>query len=144
MGIMEQFNIDGLLKPYKEGGIESSPIERSISTIASKLIISNRIPSEVVGAAIFKVFHNMAYEGLEFKGDGSYGSKGRELFSCIKAQAIDMIKKESADRVVNDIMNMTACVKSNCSQRGRTLEKMSLWHRLKLWIMQPRGPLWRL
>ena len=72
------FNIDKLLKPYEEGGTEGSPVKRTLSTIASKLIVGNNIPPEIVGAAIFKVFQQMAHNGLEFRGDGTYGSKGRD------------------------------------------------------------------
>ena len=74
---------------YEEGGTENQPIQRSIKTIATKLIIANKLPPDVVGAAIFKVFSHIAFNNLKFKGDGSYGSKGRELFTSIKNQAIN-------------------------------------------------------
>ena len=137
------FNIDKLLEPYKKGGTETSPVKRSLSTIASKLIVGNNLPPEIVGAAIFKVFQKMAHEGLEFKGDGTYGSKGRELFSCIRAQAIDMVEKKSVDDVVRQIQNMTACVVKDCPMRTTVLKKKSKWERIKLFLLKPRG-FWRL
>ena len=137
------FNIDKLLKPYEEGGTEASPVKRSLSTISSKLIVGNNLPAEIVGAAIFKVFQQMAHNGLKFEGDGSYGSKGRDLFSCIRAQAIDMVQKKSVDDVIRTIQNKTTCVVKNCPMRSVVLKKKSKWQRIKLFLLKPHG-LWKL
>lgn len=128
MGIKtKEINFVNLLEPYKEGGIEDDPVERTLETITSKLVISYRLPIPVVGAAIFKVFFAMANEGLEFKGNGTYGSKGRELFSCIKAQAIDMAKKGTTEAVLEEIGNMTSCVDMKCKKRAKIESEISRW-----------------
>ena len=132
-------NFDDLIKPYSKGGTERNPATRTLGTIASKLIISYRLPVEIVGAAVFKVFYKMAYEGLEFKGNGKYGSKGKELFSCIKAQAVSMVENKAHDDVINSIAMMTACVKKDCPQRTKQLVKMTRWQRVKRFMLKPRG-----
>ena len=139
----DQFNIDALLEPYTQGGIPSSPVKLTLTLIASKLIISYKLPADVVGAAIYKVFEKMAYHGLEFKGDGTYGSKGAELFSCMKAQAIDMVKTESTKEVIDAIKDMTMCTVENCPMRSRLLKKKTRLNRLTYFLLKPRG-LWRL
>lgn len=76
-------NFDKLLEPYKEGGTENIPIERTMGTIVDYLLNKKGYPLDTVGAAIFTVFFQMDV-GLVFKGDGSYGSKGRELVTAIR------------------------------------------------------------
>ncbi len=131
MGIKrKQLNFESLLSPYKEGGSKEQPVQRTLGTIASKLIIVYGLPVQVVGAAVFKVFYAMAYEGLEFTGDGKYGSKGKELFSCIKAQAVDMVKNETTEAMVQEIKNMTACVDKKCKKRMEVAApKTHFWQR---------------
>ena len=103
--VIKNFDIDNLIKSegYEEGGTENQPIQRSIKTIATKLIIANKLPPDVVGAAIFKVFSHIAFNNLKFKGDGSYGSKGRELFTSIKNQAIKLTEEKSVNEVITQI-----------------------------------------
>ena len=76
-------NFEKLLKPYKDGGVEDRPVERTMGTIIDYLINKKGYPIDVVGAAIFTVFFQMD-TGLVFKGDGSYGSAGRELITTIR------------------------------------------------------------
>jgi hypothetical protein len=115
MGV-EKLDFDALLAPYRAGGTESEPVQRTIGTIASKLIFSNRMEPEVVGAAILKVFTQML-QGLEFKGNGTYGSKGRELYSCIKAQAVDLSQRKAEKDCMATIADELACCDMKCRKR---------------------------
>ena len=143
MGIKrEDLNFEKLLKPYKEGGTEQSPVERTIGTIASKLIVANRLSPEIVGAAILKVFTKMAHEGLEFKGNGKYGSKGKELYSCIKAQAVHMVQERHHEDVLAVVSKSVACVHRKCPKRSKKLVKQTRWHRFVSFMLRPRG-VWR-
>jgi hypothetical protein len=137
------FEIEKMLKPYVEGGTESSPVKRSLKTIASILIYKNGFSPDIVGAAIFKVFDRMINKGLAFQGDGSYGSKGRELFSCIKAQCVDIAEKQSADAVRASISEIAACTRTNCPQRTKEMKIVTRWDRIVLFLNRPRG-FWRL
>ena len=139
---MIEFDVEKLLKPYQEGGTEQSPVKRSLKTIATSLMYKNKIPVEVVGAAIFKVFDRMANNNLEFKGDGSYGSRGRELFSCIKAQCLDILEQQSVNNVKKTIMEMTSCTR-HCEKRTRELRKLIRCDKVVLFLNKPRG-YWKL
>jgi len=112
-----EFDIDKLLKPYEEGGTANSPVKRTMSTIVSALVNRDGFSPDVVGVAILRVFNNMLVEGLEFEGNGSYGSKGAELFSCIKAQCIEMRNGDALDRVKVAISKLASCVRVDCPKR---------------------------
>ncbi len=136
---MKDFNIDNLLKPYREAGIETSKVRRTLSTLATALIIKHKIPADIAGAAIFDVFYRIAFDGLEFKGDGSYGSKGDELFQCIKAQALAYVAGHSRDAVLKEIREVTACVEKDCPARTRIFPRKSFWARVGRWAIRSRG-----
>lgn len=119
-------NFDKLLEPYTEGGTRNSPVKRTIGTMTSKLMISHRFPPEIVGAAIYKVFWQMAHNNLEFKGDGTYGSKGRELFSCIKAQCLDLTQQQCVEKAEQTIYKYSVCMDKNCRFRQHKMEKPDL------------------
>ena len=138
------FNLDRLLIPYEQGGTQNSPVKRTIGTIATKLIISNKIPPEIVGAAIFKVFSEMVNNDLTFEGDGSFGSPGRELFCCIKAQAIDLTTKEKTQTVINEIYKKAVCANMECPMRTLMLSKKTRWESILAFLLKPRGFLWRI
>lgn len=138
-----ELDFNRLLQPYKEGGTKESPVIRSLETITNKLITAHKFSPDVVGAALLKVFHKMANEGLEFKGDGTYGSPGRELFSCIKAQCIDIAAKKAAQEVRNQITEKLICCRTGCAMRTNTFKKLSYWDRFVRFMLKPRG-LWRL
>jgi len=82
---------DKLLKPYKQGGTKSKPIKRTIGTILDYLLNKKQYPMEIVGGAMFLVF-NYLNSGGEFKGDGSYGSKGKELVTAIRMKCDDLLR----------------------------------------------------
>ncbi len=143
MGVKrDDLNIEELLKPYKQGGTEQNPVERTLGTISSKLIVSNRLPADIVGAAIFKVFNKMAFDGLSFKGNGKYGSEGRELFSCIKAQAVQMVQDQHHDEVLSIVYKAVACANKNCPKRTKNLIQQTRWQRFVTFMLKPRG-VWR-
>ena len=133
------FDVYQLLLPYEEGGSENSPVKRSISTIANALVVKNRLPTEIVGAAIFKVLNEMAFKGLEFKGDGTYGSKGDELYQCIKAQAVDITEKKNTLKVIDEIREMAACVNQDCKRRTISFPIKNKRYRVKRFLFKARG-----
>lgn len=124
-------SFDKLLEPYKQGGTEKGPVDVTIGNICSKLMINYRIPPEIVGPALYKVFNAMANKGLVFKGNHKWGSKGAELFSCIKAQCVDMTEKQSAQKAVDVIITNMSCMR-NCPVRTKKLIKSSRWQRFKM------------
>jgi len=130
-------SFDKLIKPYKDGGTEKGPVDVTIGNICSKLMVSYRIPPDVVGAALYKVMDAVANKGLEFKGNDKYGSKGAELFSCIKAQCVDLTENKSVREVVNKIFKQTSCLR-DCRYRTKVLEKKSRWVRIKNFWTEPR------
>jgi len=87
-----------LLKPYKEGGNADNPSERTIGTIMDYLLNKKMYQMDIVGGAIFLVF-NYLNSGGEFKGDGSYGSKGRELVTSIRMKC-DELQQQRIEGVV--------------------------------------------
>ena len=138
MGVKE-CNIDRLIRPYREAGAENSKVERTLETISTGLLFKHKIPAHIAGAAIYKVFYKMAFEDLKFEGDGTYGSKGRELFSCIKAQAVDMVQNESAEAVIYEISMMSACTEKDCLRRTEVFPSPKKWSRFKRWMLRSRG-----
>ncbi len=144
MGVKTKgLNFDKLIKPYREGGSERSKVIRTLETISAKLLVAYKFSPEVVGAAVFLVFYKIAYQGLEFKGDGSYGSKGRELFSCIKAQCVAMTQKKAVEIITGQIEGLVSCVVDDCPVRRKELVLLSRRERFNRWMGKPRGPLWR-
>lgn len=133
------FDVYQLLLPYEEGGSELSPVKRSVSTLANYLIVKCRLPAEIAGAAMFKVFNEMAFNGLEFEGDGTYGSKGAELCSCIKAQAVDITERKNTEKVINAIREMAACVNQDCKMRTISFPVKNRRHKVKRFLFKARG-----
>jgi len=131
-------DFDILLKPYSEGGLETAKVTRTLGTITSKLMLSYKHPADVVGLAIYKVFSKMANEGLEFKGDGSYGSAGAELFSCINAQCIELTTHQTVQKTIDKIKEFAACTRDDCRVRTQMIIKMTKWQKVKWMFIQPR------
>ena len=130
-------SFDKLIEPYKAGGTENGPVDVTIGNICSKLMVSYRIPPDIVGVALYKVMDHVANKGLEFKGNGKYGSKGAELFSCIKAQCVAMVESKSKDAAIDSIIMQTSCFRS-CRYRTSKLEKKTRWIRFKNFMNEPR------
>jgi len=139
MGLKKKFNFDKLLEPYKEGGTENYPVTRTMGTITSKLMISYKLPPDIVGLAIYKVFYKMAHDGLEFKGNGKYGSKGSELFSCIKAQCLDLTQNKCADTVREKVLELGFCTEKDCRFRTLQMEKQDWKYEVKRYFGMRSG-----
>jgi len=78
----KEFNFEKLLEPYVEGGTEGDPVKRTMGTILDWLIFKKKFPPKIVGAALLLTFIELK-NGKVFKGDGSFGSAGRELVRSI-------------------------------------------------------------
>lgn len=85
-------DLSKLLIPYREGGVESRPVKRTMGTIIDYLLNKKMYPMEIVGGAIFLVF-NWIDNGGEFKGNGTYGSKGAELVTSIRKKCDELLKQ---------------------------------------------------
>jgi len=142
MGVDIKLNFDELLRPYRKGGTESNPIERTLNTICNALVYKNRIPVHIVGAILLEVFVELA-NGLEFKGDGSYGSSGSELFQEIRNRCIKMATNRNQQEVIDSILSENTCLRTYCSKRTKKLEKLTRWKRFSRSILKPRG-IWRI
>ena len=132
-------DFDVLLKPYIEGGLETAKVTRTIGTITTKLMLSYKHPPDIVGIAIYKVFSKMANDGLEFKGDGSYGSAGAELFSCINAQCIELTTQKTVQKTIDKIKDFTSCTRNACRLRTQAITKRDRRQRFKWFFTQPRA-----
>ena len=74
--------------------------------------------------------------GKEFKGDGSYGSAGRELFLYIKSLSLKMMKKEVRINFDEAIVKPTTCTRMDCNYRTT---KLTRFQRFLKFMLKPRG-----
>lgn len=139
-------NFKKLIEPYQEGGTKENPVKRTLETMVNYLIVKLNFSPQIVGAALFKVFYEMATKELKFKGDGAYGSKGKELVSCIKAQCIDIGGEKNAKLVIENIRDILAsksfCAHLGCKKRSRIIYYRSKWQKFLTFMLRPRI-LWR-
>ena len=63
------------------------------------LINKKKYPIDVAGAAILIVFTEM-FNGRVFKGDGSFGSKGRELITSIRITCDRLLQNKMQDKFI--------------------------------------------
>jgi len=134
VNLRTKFDIDRLIEPYQETKNNDPRSKRSLTSIVTKLIVEYRFPPQVVGAACFKVFYKMAYDGLEFHGNGIKGSKGAELFSCIKAQCVDIVEKRSVEQVLDEINQVAACTRLECKYRTNDIRPEKLITKVKRYL----------
>ena len=138
MGIKKVIiGFDKLIKPYRDGGTLKSPVDVTIGNITSKLMVQYRIPPEIVGIAVYKVMDNIANKGLAFHGDGEYGSKGAELFSCIKAQCVALTEQKTSELAMNNVMATTSCLRQ-CRYRKKDMPLTTKWQRAKDFFNEPK------
>lgn len=97
-----KFNFDALLEPYSEGGTPDHPVKRSMGTIFDFLINKKKYPLDVAGAALLIVFNEL-FTGKVFMGDGSYGSKGRELVTYIRMKCDEIAQNKLKLQVFENI-----------------------------------------
>lgn len=80
--VRDDYDIESLLLPYQEGGTKEIPIRRSSGTILDWLINKKKFAPDIAGAGLISVLMELR-NGLSFQGDGTYGSKGRELIHYV-------------------------------------------------------------
>ena len=110
-----------LLNPYVKGGTKSNPVKRSMGTIIDYLINKKGYPIDIVGASIFYVFFWLN-AGNEFKGDESYGSKGKELVTAIRLKCDELLK----ERLIS--LNHEIFVEQFASQLPKVIMKDIIKH----------------
>lgn len=86
----KEFSFETLLDPYREGGTQDEPVRRTMGTIVDYFLNKKKYPVDILGAAILLVFSDL-YNGRTFDGDGSYGSKGRELITAIRVKCDSLL-----------------------------------------------------
>lgn len=96
------FSFETLLDPYREGGTPDQPVQRCMGTIVDFLVNKKKYPVDVAGAGILIVFTEM-FKGRAFNGDGSYGSKGRELVTAIRMTCDKLLQNKMQDKVFASI-----------------------------------------
>lgn len=89
---INEFDFDKLMEPYKEGGSEDHPVERTIAMDIDWLINRKKYSIEVAGGALLLTFMRIMKEG-PFKGDGTYGSAGNEFDQNLNQAAAVLHKK---------------------------------------------------
>jgi len=97
-----KFDFNALLEPYIEGGTENQPVKRTIGTIVDYFVNKKKYTPDVVGAALLIVFKEM-FEGRSFKGDGSYGSPGREMVTYIRLKCDEINQNKLRSEVFETI-----------------------------------------
>jgi hypothetical protein len=79
-----------LLEPYRDGGTSADQsVIRTVDSILTYLLKKTEYSQLAITHAIFEVFEWLN-EGNQFKGDGTYGSKGRELVNAIHMKCGDI------------------------------------------------------
>ena len=132
-----KLGFDKLIEPYKDGGMPNDPVDVTIGNICSKLMVQYGIPAEIVGGSLYLVMDHIANKGLVFDGNGKYGSKGAELFSCIKAQCVDLTEKKSEQDALNEILSHNPCFR-HCRYRMKRIERQTRWARFKNFFNEPK------
>ena len=135
MGII--LNINELLKPYGESG-KAGGEARSLDSMLNALVNRYKVPPEIAGDAIMRVMFELA-NGKEFKGDGSYGSKGRALFLYIRALCRELIKDKTTGSFNEMVIQPTTCLRMDCNYRTEKLKKLSRFRRVLKFFLKPRG-----
>jgi len=93
----DKFDFQKVLEPYKEAGTREERTERTWGKIVIWLSGKHGVPIKTIGAAILITAVQLE-GGKKFDGDGSFGSKGRQLDQYIKDLAfrIQGAKEEDA------------------------------------------------
>ena len=107
----QEFSFNYLMGPYAEGGTKTHHVQRTMGTLIDYLLNKKKYPEPVVGASILKIFLEM-YNGRVFKGDGTYGSAGRELVTTVR-QTCDqfnnaMQELKNSKEIMEEIMYSVA------------------------------------
>jgi len=98
----EEWNFEKLIKPYEEGGTKDLPVKRTWGTVIDYLVNKRKFPPEVVGAAIFLVWIKIKKDG-HFKGDGSYGSMGREFVTTLRVMCAQVAREKLTTNMMTNL-----------------------------------------
>lgn len=134
------FNFEKLMDPYREGGSQTRPVKRTMGILVDWLVNKKKYPIDVAGAAILIVFTEM-FKGREFAGDGTYGSKARELDTVIRMTCDKLLQNKLKNKVfasiassrmalINEFINREVELKTYplikkifCRKKWRSLQK---------------------
>ena len=97
--IRDEWDIDKILEPYREGGTYDHPIQRSSGTILDWLINKKKFPPDVAGAALVATLIEIK-NGKEFPGTGEYGSRGHEMVTAVAHRASEILREKLLDPAV--------------------------------------------
>lgn len=133
---LDAFNLGAILKPYHSAGTKSHPHKMTLETVAGALIINDKIPADIAGAVIFQTCTDIVHNGLDFPGNGQYGSKWRELYNHMRAQSLELMNRGAARAAATAIMNQHLCMARQCPVRTKKPSKQH--NRVINWLMAPR------
>ena len=115
-------NFDELVEPYREGGTEANPDERTLGTIVDYLVNKKKYNYHTVSTAILKTFVELS-NGLKFKGNGTYGSEGRQFITYLRRTCDKLEQNQLKDTVERTIFEKNFCGRINCKKRILELKK---------------------
>ena len=136
MGI-NKLDFDSIIKPYSKAGTENSPIDLTFSDICTELIYRFRVPPDVAGCVIFETMLRLVNGGLDFSGDGAYGSKARDFMVYLRSTAVEKIKERSVEQVLN---SEVVCMRVRCPVRSKRIKSKK--SRVMNFILKPRRLFW--
>jgi len=147
---MEKLNFDEILRPYRKGekGEEGYPTSGNLFEL---MVNRFHFPPDIVGSAIWKTCYDIAYNGLDFKGDVNV-TPGRQLRLYIKQLCATMKRnrvKSQADAQLETVClqeinerggtwEQLICFRPDCPKRTQTMKK-SKGSRLMRFLLKPRG-----
>jgi hypothetical protein len=111
--LKEKWDFDALIAPYKEGGKEDRPIERTWGTMIDWLINKRKYPPDIVGASIFLVWMRIKQDGHippdytrpDPKADPIpiYGSAGRKFAHAVAGVCGGLMKQKVVGSIFSDM-----------------------------------------
>ncbi len=129
----KEFNFEKLLDPYREGGSESKPVARTMGTILDWLVHKKKFHPKIVGAALLLTFIELK-GGKVFKGDGSYGSAGREFVRSIMFLCSELTKGEMKNSFYKTI------AEAKIEETGMLIDKKIA--KAFPWFLKPFSTIW--
>ena len=134
----QAFDIDKLLKPFRKSGSEENPKPLTLETIFDCLANHYNYAPDIVARAVWKTFYEMSYRCKEFKGDGNYGSRAKELLQYLKVLCWEIRGTELKEKINTEFKKQAFCVRGNCPKRTHSFEKLTRWQRFVRFFLKPR------
>lgn len=135
-GLGDVFNFDEIIKPYHSAGTKSNPIKMTMEGLSGALVNTNKIHPDIAGAVIFQTCYDIANNGLDFKGNGVYGSKWKELFNHVRNECLRLQNLGASKQVATKLLESKVCIVKKCPSRTK---KASSKPKLILsWLRLPR------